>query len=346
MKNFLFAASLLLSISGFSQKCLTDYYYEKYQKEHPEMASSFDKFLHIQDFTPLQKTNGSIRIIPVVFHVVHEYGEENISKAQIQDAIRILNEDYRKKNPDTTKTRSIFKPYATDCEIEFRLAQIDPSGNCTEGINRIYSKLTNDADDNVKSVAWWDNTKYLNIWVVKSIANSGTGTILGYSQFPGGGLGSTDGIVVRNDCIGRIGTEVNNGFGEYGRTLSHEIGHWLGLFHTFQGSCNGGDQVGDTPPASAANYGCILTTNSCSNFSTPYASDPVDMIENYMDYSNGTCQNLFSTGQKARMDAVFIQYRSKIISAANLAATGVDGSGPSSCAPVADFIASKIIGCT
>ncbi len=347
MRNTIFTVILLFTVFfGFSQKCLTDYHYEQYQKAHPELQYEFDKLAHIQDYVPQQKTNGVTRIIPVVFHVIHEYGPENISKAQIDDAIRILNEDYRKLNPDTTDTRAVFKPYAADCSIEFRLAKIDPNGNCTQGIDRIYSPLTNDAGDNVKALSWWNNSKYLNIWTVKSIAGSGSGTILGYSQFPGGGSATTDGIIVRNDCVGRIGTEPGNGFGEYGRTLTHEIGHSLALFHTFQGSCNGGDQVSDTPPVSTANYGCVLTTNSCTNFSSPYLYDVPDMLENYMDYTNGTCQSLFTGGQKTRIDAALSQYRSNLYSAANLASTGVDGNGPISCTPVADFIANKIIGCS
>ncbi len=349
MKKYLLTFALIFTtFYGYSQKCLSDYYYEEYQKAHPELKADFDKFNHIQDFAPMQKTNGTVRIIPVVFHVIHEYGTENISKAQIEDAIRILNEDYRKLNPDTADTRTLFRPYATDASIEFRLAKIDPNGNCTEGINRIFSPLTNDAGDNVKALSYWSNQKYLNIWVVKTIASQGTGggTILGYSQFPGGGSASTDGIIIRNDCVGRIGTEPGNGFGEWGRTLTHEIGHSLGLFHTFQSGCNGGDQVGDTPPASTANYGCTLTTNSCTNFTSPYTVDPPDMLENYMDYTNGTCQSMFTTGQKTRMDAALLQYRSNLISTANAAATGVDGNGPVGCAPVADFIASKLVGCT
>jgi hypothetical protein len=215
MKNFLVTATLLYTfVSGFSQKCLTDYYYEQYKKAHPELQAQYDKFTHIEDYAPMQKTN-AVRIIPVVFHVIHEYGVENISKAQIQDEINILNEDYRKKNADTVNTRAPFKPYASDCQYEFRLAQIDPNGNCTEGIDRIYSPLTNDATDAVKAVSWWPNTKYLNIWVVKSIDNTGgTGYILGYAQFPGVGAASTDGIIVRHDCIGKIGTSPS-GFYEY-----------------------------------------------------------------------------------------------------------------------------------
>ncbi len=347
MRNFIFTLLFIsASIAGFSQKCLTDYNYEKYQKAHPELQAQFDKLTHLEDYAPQQKTTAAVRIIPVVFHVIHEYGAENISKAQIEDAIRILNEDYRKLNPDTIDTRAVFKPFASDCSIEFRLAKIDPNGNCTEGINRIYSSLTNDADDNVKALSWWNNTKYLNIWTVKSIAGSSGGTILGYSQFPGGGAASTDGVIIRNDCVGRIGTEPGNGFGEYGRTLTHEIGHSLSLFHTFQSGCNGGDQVGDTPPAATANYGCVLTTNSCSGFSSPYTYDVPDMLENYMDYTNGTCQSMFTTGQKSRIDNALSNYRSNLYSQANLAATGVDGNGPLGCAPKADFIVDKTFGCT
>ena len=149
---------------------------------------------------------GGPRIIPVVFHVVHTGGPENISKAQIEDQIRILNEDFSRTNADTTNTRDIFKPVASNPEVEFRLAKLDPQGNCTEGINRIFSPLTENADDAVKAVSYWNSSKYYNGWVVNSIDNDGEpGTILGYAQFPGFGAAATDGVVVRADRVGSIG---------------------------------------------------------------------------------------------------------------------------------------------
>ena len=201
--------------------CLTHEHEQEQRKTDPGYAISENA---LEDFTrnfnPEQKSNATI-IIPVVFHVLHEYGSENISKEQILDQLRTLNEDYKRTNPDTVNTPVPFKPLSGGLDIEFRLATIDPSGNCTDGINRLYTPLTNNARDNIKSLIYWPRNKYLNIWVVKSIQNSSgsTGTVLGYAQFPSSGSASTDGLVVRADYIGSIGTSND------GRTLTHEVGH-------------------------------------------------------------------------------------------------------------------------
>jgi PKD repeat protein len=286
---------------------------------------------------------GGPRIIPVVFHVVHMGGAENISKAQIEDQIRILNEDFSRTNADTVNTRDIFKLVASIPDVEFRLAKLDPQGNCTEGINRIFSPLSENADDAVKAVSYWNSSKYYNVWVVNSIDNDGDpGTILGYAQFPGFGAAATDGVVVRADRVGSIGFAIQ---GDAGRTLTHETGHWLGLYHTFQGGCAGGffgEPIDDTPPVSEANYSCSFNLNSCTNDNP----DLPDQIENYMDYANGSCMNMFTLGQKDAMDAVLSGSRSNIRSANNLAQTGVDDLTPPSCAPYALFYAEETLACT
>jgi len=281
------------------------------------------------------KTKKATRIIPVVFHVIHSYGESNISKEQIEDQIRILNEDFSRTNSDTSNTRSMFKARASAFDIEFRLARTAPDGSCTEGITRKYDPINTieDYEDNNNeaktSVSAWPRDKYLNIWVVTQIKSSSTtGTILGYAQFPGQGA-STDGIVIRHDRVGTIGTA---SVGDKGRTLTHEIGHWLGLYHPFQGGCGGqNDRVSDTPPVAEPSYGCPTSNNSCSNDNP----DEMDNVENYMDYANGGCMNMFTDGQKQRVEAYFSSDRAQIISAATLAATGIN-TNPS-CGPIADF---------
>lgn len=314
-------------------------------EQEPSLARSYDDLVRFSAEVLAEGTwrNGEPRIIPVVFHIIHMGGPENISKEQIEDQMRILNEDFRRLNPDTVNTRDIFKPVAADSRIEFRLAKKDPNGNCTEGINRVYSPLTNNADDAMKALSYWSSSRYLNVWVVNTIASSGDqpGIILGYAQFPNFGSAATDGVVVRADRIGSIGYAVP---GDRGRTLTHEIGHWFGLLHTFQGGCSGGffgENIDDTPPVALANYSCNLNANSCTND----VPDLPDMVENYMDYASGSCMNTFTLGQKARMDGVLSSSRTQIHSSANLQFTGVDNVAPATCAPKAMFFANNDLIC-
>lgn len=291
----------------------------------------------------LYKTQTSPVIIPVVFHIIHEDGEENISDAQVKDQIRILNEDYQRKNADASQTPAPFAAVAANCEIEFRLATKDPQGNCTNGIVRVFSHFTNGARDNVKSLSYWNSSRYLNIWVVKSIKPYKDGTVLGYAQFPGGDP-ATDGVVLRHDVIGTIGTAAT-GFGpiDKGRSATHEVGHWLNLYHTWgddDGECFGSDEVSDTPNQADASKGCSTfpLTDKCTQGNGV-------MFMNYMDYTDGHCMNLFTQGQKARMLASLSLYRSSLTSSSNLIATGTDILYTPVCAPKAWFTSSTNMAC-
>jgi PKD repeat protein len=248
-------------------------------------------------------------IIPVVFHIIHQGGVENINDEEIIGLVNQINQDFSLNNKDTNLIQAPFKDIAVDCQIEFRLAKIDENGNCTNGITRTFSGKTEDVRDyggnNVKTLIRWDQDMYLNIWVVKSILSSGEGITLGYAYYPGQG-GSNDGIVMRYD-------QMNN------NTLTHEIGHYLNLKHTFDNGCFRGDNVDDTPPAAEANFGCPKGRNSCTNDSP----DLIDQIENYMDYSD--CSAMFTNGQKVRMHSAIDFYRSELVSDNNLKATGVKG---------------------
>ena len=329
--------------------CLTDEVTQEFFKENPAQAEQLQQQFYqhyeqqLQKNTPLRRKSGTKHIIPVVFHVVHLYGDENISKEQIEDQIRVLNEDFNRLNPDKSKTRSIFAGDAADCEIEFRLATIDPDGNCTDGITRTYSTSTIETRDEVKSVIRWDNTKYLNIWVVKSIrplTADQTGTTLGFAYLPWSlpATNDRDGVVVRADYVGTIGTSDAS---KAGRTLTHEVGHYLGLQHPFNNGCGGsdctstGDRVCDTPPVTSPSFNCPIGANTCSNDNP----DRLDQIENFMDYANGNCQNMFTWGQKALIDVVLSgsTYRQKLVSNSNLVATGTDLIVTPNCAPKADF---------
>ncbi len=333
-----FASILLTAHHSFSQeqsRCGIDYIYSKKIAENPAIAADLEAFRQKRahaDASPVEN-RAATRIIPVVFHVLHQNGSENISKEQIQSAIAQLNEDFSLTNPDAGNLRSIFTSVQANAEIEFRLANKDPQGNCTDGIVRVYSTLTNDAEDDeaLKDVSRWPNTKYLNIWVVKSIASDDGFVTLGYAYLPSvvNWGPELDGIVVRSDRVGTIGTSPGTG-----RTLTHEIGHYLGLDHTFEGGCSGsGDGVSDTPKAADANFGCDYNTNSCTNESP----DKPDMIENYMDYSNDNCQITFTNGQKNVFNNTFSDERASLISNSNLIATGTNDLILDVCAPTADF---------
>ncbi|OFY67565.1 MAG: hypothetical protein A3H98_03515 [Bacteroidetes bacterium RIFCSPLOWO2_02_FULL_36_8] len=268
----------------------------------------------------------SLKIIPVVVHVVHNGGTENISDAQIQSQMDALNEDYRKM-PGTAGDGA-----GADTEIEFRLAKKDPQGRCTNGIVRIKSTLTSHQNyqrADLAKLSSWDATRYLNIYVVKTIS----GGTAGYASFPGGPT-DQDGIVVMHTYFGRTGTASSS----LGRTPTHEAGHWLGVYHTFQNgcgtdTCTEGDYVCDTPPAANPNYFCPVI-NSCSND----FPDVKDQIENYMDYSDDNCKNMFTSGQKERMYATLNTERITVWQLSNLIATGCDSGYVSApCNAVADF---------
>ncbi|WBX71374.1 zinc metalloprotease [Tenacibaculum retecalamus] len=220
--------------------------------------------------------------IPVYVHVVYSNSQENISNAQVASQITVLNNDFRKQNSDAGNTPSEFAGSAADSEITFTLAGTFRHSNSTS------SWGTNNA---VKS-AYPPVTPatHLNIWV----ANIGGG-ILGYAQFPGGSS-ATDGVVCSPQYFGTTGY-VSAPF-DGGRTMTHEVGHYLNLRHIWgDGRCRQDDYVADTPSSDAPNYGCpSYPTVNCKS---------TDMTMNYMDYTDDACMTMFSEGQKSRMRAIF-----------------------------------------
>jgi len=270
--------------------------------------------------------------IPVVVHIVYNNNSQNISDAQIQSQISVLNEDYRRTNTDASNTPTSFQTVAADCEIEFCLAQQDPNGVATNGITRTSTSTTSFFNDNVKSTSaggkdGWPRNDYLNIWVCNL-----SGGLLGYATPPGGSA-TTDGVVIGYNYFGTVGT-LSPPFNK-GRTTTHEIGHWLDLFHTFDGGCAGtsqsncatsGDRICDTPPTSSPNYGCPSNTqNSCTE--TP--TDQNDMHMNFMDYVDDNCMNLFTLDQKSRMVGTLNGVRSTLLSSqgcANTSSNNLDAS--------------------
>lgn len=245
-----------------------------------------------------QLTSGLITI-PVVVHVVYQDGVQNISMSQILSQIEVLNEDFQRLNSDADNTW----PQAADIEIAFELASLDPNGNPTDGVTRTFTEETDfDSDNsNIKFNSTggkdaWPADQYMNMWVCNLV-----GGLLGYAQFPGSGPGATDGVVIDYQFFGTEGT-ASAPF-DLGRTATHEVGHWLNLIHIWgDGNCSADDQVSDTPNAGGPNY----TGSPCNDNpdSCPSDSDP-DMFQNYMDYSDDACMNLFTQGQKDRMRVLF-----------------------------------------
>ncbi|MBK8965222.1 MAG: PKD domain-containing protein [Lewinellaceae bacterium] len=317
--------------------CLFDSLYPAHRLETAEagIRTGFQK--RILQAADNHASDDSIRIIPVVVHVIHNGGTENISTAQIESQIRILNEDYGKLTGTPGDGDGV------DTRVRFCLTKIDPQGRCTDGIVRLKTPLTAHKPVDratLKQLSFWDNTRYLNVYVVKSI----TGGVGGYSSFPYAPP-DEDGIVVRANLFGNVGTAASSG----GRTMTHEVGHWFGLYHTFNGGCGqdtcaDGDYVCDTPPVANPNYTCSLNANSCANDSPNLP----DQVRNYMDYSPDDCKNKFTQGQKERIVATLDTVRTLIWSPANLASTGCDSAyqAPAICPVAVDFVTLTPTVCT
>lgn len=215
--------------------------------------------------------------IPVYIYVIYSNNQQNISDAQINSQMAVLNADFNDTN--FNDVRPEFQGLGADVNINFMTPVVDRQFNSTS------SWGTNNAVKN----AYPAQPGYLTMWV----ANIGGG-ILGYAQFPGGNA-STDGVVMSPQYFGTTGF-VSAPF-DGGRTTTHEVGHWMNLRHIWgDGRCRQDDFVADTPSSDAPNYGCALSHSSCRS---------TDMVENYMDYSDDACMGLFTEGQKARMRAVF-----------------------------------------
>lgn len=259
--------------------------------------------------------------IPVVVHVVYRTAAQNISVAQIESQIEVLNRDFRKQNADAGTVPAPFSPLAGDARLQFRLANVDPDGNPTDGVTRTQTdKASFDSSDEVKFAASgghdaWPTDEYLNIWVCQL-----AGGLLGYAQFPGGPA-ATDGVVITHTGFGTTGTATAPF--DKGRTTVHEIGHWLNLRHIWGddgAGCSGSDFVADTPNQGGPNVGKpSFPTISCGN------APNGDMFMNFMDYVDDDTMVMFTEGQIARMQACLDGPRSAI--GASVSCTGGPG-GP------------------
>jgi hypothetical protein len=323
----LFALGILFSLSAAAQQpehCGTDRLISTMLQNDPGAKARLDHMWELVD-EYVQSDAGrdgdryNIITIPVVFHVIHS-GQAigngaNIADTQMISQIAVLNECYRKRNADTALVPNWFKDRIADTRIEFTLAVTDPDGNPTTGITRHLYANTSNFDVQIKPATIWDATRYLNVWTT-FLGN----TLLGYATPWGLYPIDQDGVVLDYRYVGRA--PANPFVTDYplGKTAVHEVGHWLGLFHTFQDSCTGntaatcnigGDRVCDTPAEKEATFGSpSLNQNTC----TDSPVDDPDMWMNYMDYSNDENTQMFTHGQTVVMRAVLNTSRVSILS--------------------------------
>lgn len=306
-------------------RCATTEYEEYLRAQNPKRATTAQFEAWLAPLVEQAKNNkseaGGVITIPVVVHVIHNGqalgAAPNITDAQVMSQITVLNNDYRRLAGTPGFNTN---PVGADTMIQFALAKQDPNGNPTNGIDRVNlcqsSWSTTEIDNYVKPNTIWNPTQYLNMWSV----NFTDDTLLGYAQFPSnstlGGLSpdegpaNTDGVVSNFSTFGSSdytdGTFMLAAPYDKGRTMTHEVGHWLGLRHIWgdNSSCtvniadSFNDYCPDTPAASEENYECPTGTDSCPS------SPGLDMIQNYMDYTDDTCMNIFTANQKTRIATV------------------------------------------
>ncbi len=310
MKKIFLAASVALSLVVQAQHfCGTDEYIQKRAASSAEFARQRDEmFQQMEAFRttpkPAARAGQNVIYIPVVFHIIHNgkaYGVgENISDEQVLSQIDALNRDFALMAADTVNIPAEFKPLATNTYIQFCMAKFDPQGNPTTGIERIvYSnKATwdteNDIDGVLKPATIWDRRKYLNIWSCNFGGALKSQGVLAYATLPYFTDNQTDGVVSRHNAIGTVGTLLSSQRG--GRTVVHEVGHWLGLLHIwgntagcYDGTYNSTDFVDDTPDQDDKYFGCPSYPQ--------YSCGTSNMFMNHMDYSDDNCRNMFTIGQ-------------------------------------------------
>lgn len=291
-----------------AQKCGSTLAAQQQQAQNPSFRRDLAQAQKLADEWRAKHPNGDetrvIVTVPVVVHVVYQNATQNISNAQVQTQIDVLNRDYGRTNTDASNTPAAFASLCGDAQIRFCLATTDPNGNSTTGILHVpatgsYSGNANFGTTNDEKSAStggstiWDRNKYLNIWVC-NLGNN----LLGYTYQPGVAA-SIDGVVIGYQYFGTIGTATAPY--NLGRTATHEVGHWFNLDHIWgdEPNCSGSDNVADTPNQAGENYGCVPFphTDACA------PNSPGVMFMNYMDYVDDNCMNMFTLGQGTRMQA-------------------------------------------
>lgn len=296
--QLLFALS---SLSGFSQNawCGTGL---------PDQQAELESKINVESRSTIT--------IPVVFHVLWKDSVENISDERIYSQLDVLNTDFRALNANLKVLSKEKQNLAADMQIEFCLAFVDPFGNPAKGITRKQTSIDNIGTQNTVSIPSkafiknsslggtdaWDTEKYLNIWIGKFQSN----TILAESKFPWDTIRSEDGIRIDPEYVGIHCVDALKKRFSYGRTLTHEVGHYLGLLHPWSADCTLGDQVQDTPPQRNAYYDC----NKVDDDECGY----IPLVENFMQFSDDLCLALFTHDQKKRVDQMISKYRPKLLS--------------------------------
>lgn len=275
-------------------------------KENPKQAKLIqaqEERLRAIDARGQSNKNDTEIIIPVVIHVLYNSNYQNISNSQIYDQMSILNDDFNRQNSIQNSLQS----QAADVKFTFQLADEDPNGLATTGIIRKFTSvnefpvnlsqsITSSGNRQMKEDAnggsdAWPNDRYLNIWVINM-----SGSYRGFATPPNLVSDEYDGVVMNYQYFGSIGTGDDYQFYDGGRTLTHEVGHWLNLNHIWGSGCGSDDGVVDTPNQSSY-------TNGCPGFSSSCGSN--DLWQNFMDYTYDDCMQIFTEGQKTRMRAVF-----------------------------------------
>ncbi|MFN4122210.1 MAG: M43 family zinc metalloprotease [Flavobacteriales bacterium] len=323
-------------------RCASQEYILHRELQQPGYAKRINQTLEQISSASVRKDgNETVYRIPVVIHILYNNEDANLHDSIIQNQINILNQDFRRQNPDTTETREVFKPVAADSRIEFYLAGIDPEGNPTNGITRTQTSTSfalSVVTNNIKQTSAggkdaWPTNRYLNIWV-GDLSIFGTPLILGYAtppdgapNWPAGSAASQpqfDGVVIHNQVFGSDNPLLPPSLSAVskGRTTTHEVGHYLGLRHIWGdgggvgggNGCDADDGIDDTPNAAAASQQtCNYANNTCVD--TPI--DLPDMIENYMDYSDESCMNMFSRGQINAMRFCIENFRQELVDTTN-----------------------------
>lgn len=282
-------------------RCFTHEKLEEMRANDPDLdarRADINDQIHEYIHTHPQGQQDVVTVIPVVVHVLYSPGVPPLTMDQIRSQITVLSQDFRRNNPDKVLTPNVFSSVAADTEIDFCLADTDPNGNYTTGVTWTTTSVENIG----KSSAYyltasgghdiWDPNSYLNIW----LCEIGDG-VLGFTFQPGVAPANRDGLVIDYRYFGTIGTATAPYNG--GRTTTHEVGHWFNLEHVWGDATCGNDFVSDTPTQEEFSSGCpTFPQFSCNN-----NSDGGNMLMNFMDYTNDACMNMFTLGQKTRMQA-------------------------------------------